>query len=128
MNFVIREVNRGTIFMGCQTDDFFYIITPEDEVEENPFKVDKYNLKNTQSESATLMRDDTLLFIGCVDKIVKTFSIRKDPSKPNIGPEIPVREEVTCLRPLNARTLFCGQGLGFIDLFDVPTMNKLGQF
>ena len=108
MNFVIREVNRGTIYMGCQTDDFFYIITPEGQGEDIEYKISKYNLENTQSETAALMRDDTLLLIGCVDRIIKTFSIRKDPSNPNIGPEITVREEVTCLKPLNARTLFCG--------------------
>ena len=114
--------------MGCQTDDFFYIVTPEVDGEDFDYNITKLPLDNTQSQTATLMKDDTLLIVGCIDKLIKIFSIRKDPSKPNLGHEITVREEVTCLKPLETGVLFCGQGCGYINLFDIETKNRVGEF
>jgi hypothetical protein len=78
--------------MGSQTDEFFYIVIPEVTEEDTEYSISKQDLNSTQSETACLMNDDTLLIVGCVDKVIKIFSIRRDPSRPNIGPEITVTE------------------------------------
>ena len=87
INYILREKNKGTIYMGSQTDEYFYIVSTETGDDGEEFKVQKEALPNTQSQAAALMKDDTLLFVGCIDSTVKTYSIRKDPSKPNIGHE-----------------------------------------
>ena len=76
------------------------------------------------------MKDDTLLFVGCLDSTVKIFSIRKDPIKPNVGLDINITDEceVTCLKALDKDLLFCGQTNGYIHLIDTESKTKVGNF
>ncbi len=90
--------------------------------------ISKVDLNNTQSLAGALMKDDTLIFLGCLDATVRVYSIRKDPKKPNSGFEIEVREEVTCLKAIEMNILLCGQVQGYIHLIDTDSKCKVGDY
>ena len=64
--------------MGSQTDTVFFIVNTEGE--ENV--ITKVDLENTVSLAGSLMKDDTFLFLGCLDATVRVFSLKEDPKKP----------------------------------------------
>ena len=74
------------------------------------------------------MKDDTLLFLGCLDATVRVYSLRRDPKKPNGGVEIEVRDEVTCLKAIDMNILLCGQVQGYIHLIDTDSKSKVGDY
>ena len=48
------------------------------------------------------------------------------PSKPKIGFEFDMDQDVTCVQVINEQYLFCGQAKGLINIIDIKTRTSKG--
>lgn len=109
--------------MGSQADTFFYIGSAEGE----EYVITKVELENTQSLSGALMKDDTILFLGCLDATVRVYSL-KDPKNPQRENQVKVLDEVKCLKAIDMNILLCGQIEGYIHLIDIDSKLTVGEY
>ena len=65
--------------------------------------------------------------MGCVDGKVLQIGLRV-PTKPKIGFEFDLAEDVTCLQVLNEQYLFCGQAKGLINIIEIKTRTCKGVY
>jgi hypothetical protein len=63
--------------------------------------------------------------VGCVDGRVLQIGLRV-PSKPKIGFEFDMDQDVTCVQVINEQYLFCGQAKGLINIIDIKTRTSKG--
>lgn len=103
-NFIVREYRKRVTYLGSQIDNELVVIVKQGS--DNPPEVKTVKLP-TQSQCALLVKDDTLLLLGCIDKKIIALTLA-DPENPKIILNIDTKEMVTSLVALDPNTFFCG--------------------
>jgi hypothetical protein len=100
MNFIIKESKKGYVYSGCQAENFLYVISQDDE------EATQIELSH-QPQCGSLVKDDSLLAIGCTDGHLMFFSL-DDPAKPTLFKSIKVKNTVTALEAHGPSHIICG--------------------